>query len=171
MGKSTCYEHYPITVLISTNFGSLSIYVIGGLILFQIGIVWLILYLFYILLLEIKLLKTACTTCYYYGKLCAFGKGMLSSFLFKKGDLNLFRHRKIHWKDIIQDLMVSIIPIITGLVLLIIDFNWWLLVGVIVLLLLTSIGNGLIRGSLACKYCKQLELGCPAQQLFSRNKK
>jgi len=33
----------------------------------------------------------------------------------------------------IPDLMVSIIPIIVGIVLLILDFNWLLLSGVIVL--------------------------------------
>jgi len=171
MKNNTCYKNYPLSIVIAANLFSLSIYAIGALIISQIGIIRLILYLVYILLLEIKLLKTACTTCYYYGKLCAFGKGKLSSLLFKKGNPNLFTQRKITWKDIVPDLMVSIIPIIVGIVLLIIDFNWWLLAGVIVLLLLTSIGNGLIRGSLACKHCRQLELGCPAQQLFSKNKK
>jgi len=171
MKSNTCYKNYPLSIVIAANLFSLSIYAIGALIISQIGIIRLILYLVYILLLEIKLLKTACTTCYYYGKLCAFGKGKLSSLLFKKGNPNLFTQRKITWKDIVPDLMVSIIPIIVGIVLLIIDFNWWLLAGVIVLLLLTSIGNGLIRGSLACKHCRQLELGCPAQQLFSKNKK
>jgi hypothetical protein len=37
--------------------------------------------------------------------------------------------------------------------------------------LLTFIGNGLVRGSLACKYCKQREIGCPAEQLFNKKKK
>ncbi|MFH1684097.1 MAG: hypothetical protein ABIA67_04360 [Candidatus Margulisiibacteriota bacterium] len=27
---------------------------------------------------------------------------------------------------------------------------------------------GYLRGSLACKFCKQRELGCPAEQLFSK---
>ena len=170
MKSNTCYENYPFPIVFASNLVSISIYTIGALVIYQIGIVWLVLYLIYILFLELKLLKTACTACYYYGKLCAFGKGKLSSLFFKKGDPNLFIKRKITWKDIIPDFMVSVIPIIAGIVLLIIDFNWWLLAGVIVLILLTSVGNGIIRGSLACRHCKQLELGCPAQQLFNKTK-
>ena len=66
--------------------------------------------------------------------------------------------------------MVSIIPIIVGVILLIVNFNWLLLSMVLLLLLLTSMGNGLIRGSVACKYCRQREIGCPAEQLFNRDK-
>jgi hypothetical protein len=32
-------------------------------------------------------------------------------------------------------------------------------------------GNAMLRGSLACKYCKQKELGCKAEQLFNKGKK
>jgi len=38
------------------------------------------------------------------------------------------------------------------------------------LILLTSAGNSYIRGSLACKYCQQRELGCPAEKLFNKEK-
>jgi hypothetical protein len=27
-----------------------------------------------------------------------------------------------------------------------------------------------VRGHIACKYCKQREIGCPAQRLFDRTK-
>jgi hypothetical protein len=59
---------------------------------------------------------------------------------------------------------------VLGIVLLIRTFNLLLLVLVILLFLLAFIGNGLIRSSLACKYCKQKEIGCPAEQLFSKKK-
>ncbi len=70
----------------------------------------------------------------------------------------------------VPDLMVSLIPIVAGVILLVIDFNWLILAMVLLLLLLSSLGNGLIRGSLACKYCRQREIGCPAEQLFNRDK-
>jgi hypothetical protein len=41
---------------------------------------------------------------------------------------------------------------------------------VIMLVLLSTIGNSFVRGSLACRYCKQRDLGCPAEQLFNKNK-
>ena len=170
MKNQECYENYPFWIVISANLVFVFIYVIGALVIYQIGIIWFVLYLLYVLLLEVKILRASCIHCYYYGKCCAFGKGKLSRLLFKKGDSNTFRRKQVTWKDVVPDLMVTIIPIIVGVVLLILDFKWLLLLGVILLLLLSSIGNGVIRGSLACSDCKQLELGCPAQQLFSKTK-
>jgi hypothetical protein len=66
--------------------------------------------------------------------------------------------------------MVSLIPILVGIVLLIIHFNLLILLAVLLLVLLSSIGNSFVRGSLACKYCKQKELGCPADKLFNKKK-
>jgi hypothetical protein len=47
-------------------------------------------------------------------------------------------------------------------------FTWTILILVIALLLLGFPGNALVRGQLACKYCKQREIGCPATQLFDK---
>jgi len=68
----------------------------------------------------------------------------------------------------IPDLLVSLIPLLTAIVLMIIKFNLILLFSAIILIVLTTIGNGFIRGNLTCKYCKQREIGCPAEQLFSK---
>ncbi|MFC1952143.1 hypothetical protein ACFLV8_00710 [Chloroflexota bacterium] len=171
MKSNECYESYPVWVIIIANLVSVCVYTIGALIIYQIGTIWFVLYLLYILLLEVKLLRTGCINCYYYGKYCAFGKGKLSRLLFKKGNPDIFSQKQIAWKDTVPDILVSVIPVTIGVVLLILNFNWLLLLGVIILLLLTSIGNGVTRGSLACKHCKQLELGCPAQQLFNKNKR
>ena len=90
--------------------------------------------------------------------------------VFKKGDINKFCKKQITWKDIIPDFMVSLIPAIIGIILLIKNFNWITLSLVIVLFILTFIGNGIVRSKLACKYCKQRQIGCPAQKLFEKNK-
>jgi hypothetical protein len=136
----------------------------------RLGLIWMFLLIAYILILEIKLLKSHCVNCYYYGKYCAFGKGKLSALFFKKGSPKEFNRCKINWKDILPDFLVSIIPLIVGIVLLIRNFDWVLLILMIALLLLTSAGNSFVRGSLACKYCKQRKLGCPAEQLFNKKK-
>jgi len=120
--------------------------------------------------LEIQVLRKSCVNCYYYGKACAFGRGKLVCLFSKKGDSQEFSKRQVTWKDILPDILVSIIPIVAGVVLLIIDFNWVLLSSVLLLLLFTSAGNGIIRGSLACRYCRQREIGCPAEHLFKRTK-
>ncbi len=165
-----CYTQYPLWIVILCNFVSIAMYIIGGYIIYQLGYIWLATYLFYILLLIIRLMKRSCTNCYYYGKFCAFGMGKLSAVFFKKGNAKRFAQKQITWKDILPDFMVSIIPIMVGIALLIINFNLLILSLVILLAILTSAGNGFIRGSLACKYCKQREIGCPAEKLFKKDK-
>ncbi len=74
------------------------------------------------------------------------------------------------WKDMIPDLLISLIPLITGIVLLIIKFELILLLALILLIFLTTIGNGFIRGTLTCTFCKQKDIGCPADKLFNKEK-
>ena len=79
-----------------------------------------------------------------------------------------FIQKKITWKAILPDFLVFVVPLLVGIFLLILDFNWLLLALLIILFLLGFGGNGFIRGSLVCKFCKQRELGCPAEQLFEK---
>jgi hypothetical protein len=171
MGESESFENYPCRTLIISNLISIGIYLIGAFILYQLGLGWLLIYLLYVLWLELRLLKTSCTGCYYYGKYCAWGKGKISSLFFKKGTSKKFIDGKITWKDIIPDFLVTLIPLIVGIALLIIKFDWLMLIILVVLVLLTTAGNGFVRGTLACKFCKQREIGCPAEQMFNKNKK
>jgi hypothetical protein len=164
------YEKYPFWIVLLSNVVSIAIYVLGAIIIYEIGLLRLILYILYILWLEIRILRKSCVNCYYHGKACAFGKGKICRLFFKKGDSQQFSKMKITWLDILPDFLVSIIPILAGVVLLIIDFNWLILAVLLLLVFLTSMGNGFIRGSLACSYCKQREIGCPTTQLFSRKK-
>lgn len=169
--KQKTFENYPCSTVLISNLVSFAIYIIGAYIIYQLGAIWLGLYLVYILALEIRLIKNHCVNCYYYGKSCAFGKGKLSAVFFKKGNPKAFLKNKITWKDIIPDFLVSIIPIIVGIVLLILNFDWMILLSIILLVILISAGNSFVRNSLACKFCKQKELGCPAEQLFRKKKK
>jgi hypothetical protein len=168
MKKDVCFENYPFWMVFFSNLVSISIYLIGAFVIYQLGLIWLILYLIFIASLEFKLIKSHCVNCYYYGKTCAFGKGRISSIFFKKGSANLFCKKQMTWKDILPDFMVSLIPIIVGIIILIKDFNWALLSSILLLFILTFIGNAIIRSKLACKYCKQRQIGCPAQKLFER---
>ena len=170
MKETKYYENYPYHFVIISNLLSLTIYTIGAIIINLLGTIWLFIYLAYIVFLEIRLLGKGCVNCYYYGKRCAFGRGKLCSLFFKKGKPEKFTSGPFTWKNILPDLLVAIIPIIIGIIMIIINFNWILLTLIILLFLLASIGNRLVRGSLACKYCKQRELGCPAEKLFSKER-
>jgi hypothetical protein len=165
-----CFEQYPAWIILASNLVSLGIYAIGACIIFQIGTIWMALYLIGILLLEIRLLKNSCTNCYYYGKLCAFGKGRLASFIFKKGKPEKFANAPASWIEILPDFLVSLIPLLTGIALLIMDFDFFLLLLVLLLFALSFAGTAFIRSSLACRHCRQRELGCPAEKLFNKKK-
>jgi hypothetical protein len=171
MKKEQSYENYPFWIVFLSNLFSIAIYFIGAFIIYQIGLAWMILYLIFIGIQEFRLIKGHCTSCYYYGKTCAFGKGRISSLFFKKEDADKFCKKQMTWKDILPDFLVSLIPVIVGIILLIIHFKWLILILIILLFLLAFAGNGFIRGSLACKYCKQRKIGCPAEQLFNKKKK
>ncbi len=163
------YVNYPVGIVILSNFVSLSIYALGILIIFRLGLVFSLFFLMYILLFEYRLIKKHCTGCFYWGKTCGFGKGRVSSWFFNKGDISKFCSKDMTWKDMIPDLLLSLIPLVTGIILLIIKFDWILLSALLLLVLFTTMGNGYIRGTLTCKYCKQKELGCPADMLFNRD--
>jgi hypothetical protein len=91
---------------------------------------------------------------------------MISSLFFKKGNPEMFSCKPMALKDLIPDLLIFVIPAITAIVLLILEFHWSLLLLLLILVFLNSIGNAYIRGHLACKNCKQKELGCPAAEYF-----
>lgn len=170
MEQQKCYDNYPIWIVAVSNLVSLSIFFIGGFLIYQVSFLWLALYILYILILEYRLLKGHCVNCYYFGKTCSFGKGKLSSLFFERGESMKFIQNKITWKDIVPDFLVSIIPLVVGIVILITNFDWLILFLLALLFFLGFPGNALVRSRLACKYCKQRELGCPAQKLFDKTK-
>jgi len=163
------YDSYPWWIVLSSNAVSLSIYGLGFFIIFQASRIISIFYLTYLLALEYRLLKYHCTTCFYWGKICGFGKGRLSSWLFRKGDISKFCSHEMSWKDMIPDLLISLIPFIIGIILMVIKFDYIVFTALVLLVLLTTSGNGFIRGRLTCRCCKQKEIGCPADKLFNKS--
>lgn len=168
-GKST-FENYPFQIVLLSNIVSILTYLSGLYIMYRVGRLYSIVYLAFILSLEFRLIKSHCTDCYYWGRTCGFGKGRISSLFFKQGDSANFCNNSFSWKDMIPDLLVTLIPFVTGVILLIIDFDPVILAALILILVLTTAGNNIVRGKLTCNYCKQRELGCPADRLFNKGK-
>lgn len=165
------YEYYPVKSIIITSLFSLVTNALGFIILLNAGIVFALLFLSYILFLEFRLIKYRCTECYYWGKSCAFGKGRISALFFKKGHQDNFCKGAVTLKSLIPDMMVFLIPFFTAIFLLIISFNWLVLLELIVLIFLSSAGNGIIRGKFACNHCLQKDIGCPAVDYFNNRRK
>ena len=65
---------------------------------------------------------------------------------------------------------MTMLPVLSGVWVLISTFSWWALLALVSLLVLITYGNALIRGKVACLHCKQRELGCPALRLFEKRK-
>jgi hypothetical protein len=170
MNNTKTYERFPWWVVLVSTVLSLLIYAAGAFIVSRLSPVLAAVYVVYCIWLEFKILRRSCVGCYYYGRVCGFGRGVLCSFLFKKGDPASFAERQVSWADMLPDFMVFIIPIIAGIRLLIREFNVTLLMLMIVLLILSFVGNAVVRGKVACKYCKQRELGCPADRLFNKKR-
>jgi hypothetical protein len=172
MHNHKAYENFPLWIPLLSCTLSLSIYALGAVILSQLAMLFVVLYLMFCLWLELRILRESCVNCYYYDKTCGLGRGKLCALFFKKGNPEEFAKKQISWKDLIPDFMVLIFPLIGGIIVLIRDFSWLVLALMVILALLWLGGNALIRGSLACKYCKQKELtGCPAEQLFNKQSK
>lgn len=170
METSKTYDNFPVWIVILSNLVSILIYSCGFIIILSLGWIAAIFYLVFILAFEYRLISKHCVNCYYWGMTCGFGKGRLSALFFKRGDPVKFCNKEMSWKDMIPDLLISLVPFIAGIILMIIKFDLTLLFAAIILIVLTTIGNGFIRGNLTCRYCKQRELGCPAEKLFSKDK-
>ncbi|MBN1971176.1 MAG: hypothetical protein JW870_17550 [Candidatus Delongbacteria bacterium] len=171
METTKTYDNFPVWIVFLSNIFSVLIYISGLVITLRLGWIAAVLYLGFIFAFEYRLISRHCINCFYWGRTCGFGKGRLSAMFFKRGDMNRFCDKEMTWKDMVPDLLISLIPLIIGIVLLIIKFDFIILFAAITIVLLTTFGNGFIRGTLTCRYCKQRELGCPADALFNREKK
>ena len=171
MQNNKAYENFPVWIPLLSCVHSIAIYALGAFIFYLLTFLLTIFYLLFCLWIEFRILQKSCVNCYYYGKICGLGRGKLSPLFFKKGSPERFIKTEISWKDLIPDFLVLIFPLVGGIIALIVDFTWLILVLMVVLAVLSLWGNAMIRGSLACKYCKQKELGCPAEQLFSKSAK
>lgn len=164
------YENFPFSLVLFAVLVNVSIYTLGVVILSGFGNIMAALYLLYCLGVEIHIMKMSCVDCYYYGKLCAFGRGKAAPLLFRQGNSNRFTSKCISWKELLPDMLVLLLPLVGGIVLLIIYFSWSLSMILVALLALSFGGNYIVRSRIACKYCKQRELGCPAEQLFGKQR-
>ena len=170
MSENKTYEKYPISTPFLAVMLSIITYLAGALIILRYGIIYSIIYLIYCINLELSIVLRSCKNCYYHGKLCGLGKGKIAPIFCKKGSHEQFAKRKITFIQIIPDFLVGLIPIILGIYSLIQDFSWIILVLVIIIFFISFIGAGITRGYLFCKYCKQREIGCPAEKLFNKKK-
>jgi hypothetical protein len=166
MGEPQTYENFPLWMPALASLVTLLIYTTGAIILAGFGTAISVLYVLYCMGLEIRIMRRSCVNCYYYGKNCGIGRSRLAALLFKQRDGKRFARDIISWTDLLPDFMVFLVPAFGAAVLMLHHFAWSTSVLLLVLLVLVFGGNGAVRSSFACKFCKQRELGCPAERLF-----
>jgi hypothetical protein len=171
MIKNKSYENFPLWIPLIAILVSIIGYIIGAVILSGFSIIFSILYLLYCFGAELMVIIRSCKDCWYYGKVCGFGKGKIAPLFVKKGDPNKFADREISLIHMIPDFLVVILPIMGGIILLFLDFSFFVLSLMVVLIVLFFGGSAFIRGIFACKYCKQKYIGCPAYAIFNKKKK
>jgi len=170
MTETKSYENFPLWIPFIAFLVSIIGYILGAIILSGFGGVVVILYLIYCVCIELLVIFRSCKYCYHHGKICGLGKGIIAPYFVEKGEPQRFLERKISWYDLLPDFLVSVIPITGGIILSLYDFSFLRLGLIILLAVLFFGGTGFIRGAFACKYCKQKEIGCPAQEMFSKKK-
>jgi hypothetical protein len=169
MNETKTYDSFPLRYVLAANAVNLSIYALGAVIVAPVGWWAAALYLVFCGAVEAHVLTKSCVDCFYYGKTCGFGKGRACALLFKKGDPARFAAREIGWSALIPDFAVLLIPVIVGGAMLVIDFHWWRAVLVGALIFISFAGNAAIHIGFGCRYCRQREIGCPAERLFSKS--
>ena len=164
------FENYPLSTVLIINGITLLIWVTGVYLVWQLSILWGALFIVYLLGLEFFVYKHACSCCYYYGKRCAFGRGKIAPFLVKRDDPQKFCQRKVTWSNLLPIVLGSLIPVVAGVILLIRDFSWPILILTLIPVINWFFLNPLIYGKLICLHCQQGRLCCPANDFFGKKK-
>ena len=166
MGEVRTYEDFPAQMVVVSVLVNISIYALGALILTGLGPVVAVVYLIYCAYFEVRVMRHNCVNCCYYGKVCALGRGKISAYLFPQGNPEIFARMNFTWTRLIPDILIMLLPLLGGFILLVRSFSWTVAAGMVLLMALSLGGSAFVRRQIACKYCKQWEIGCPAEKFF-----
>jgi len=172
MKKQEIFEKYPLWMVFIYNIAMLLVYIAGAYIMFTLNWITGILYLIFLVFLEFSVYREGCRYCFYYGKRCVAGKGLIAPIFFKKGNPKKFCERELKWKDFIPQILVVAIPLIVGIALLISrGFDLIILIALIYPVFSWFCVNPIIYGKIACIHCRQGSICCPALKFFTKKKK
>lgn len=145
-----------------STFLTLLSYTLGAFILYLVNVYWMIGYFVLVLASLFTGMEYRCRFCYYYGKRCASGMGILVAVIFEKGASEEFKNNKNLILPAIFDFANLFLPIVMGVILIITKFSNLVLALFIFYLAVVLFPGFFLRKNLYCKNCKQGELGCPA---------
>jgi len=164
--KGKGYENYPLWIVIFYNIILVSIYAIGLYLTYLINIYLMVTFSLLILYNEVSVYGEGCKNCYYYGKTCGAGRGRIAKLFIKKGSPKKFCERKVTWKDFIIPMLPSLLIIVVGIYLMILDFSFLILLMTAWPLIVFFFINQWLYGELLCPNCKQCAICCPVAEMF-----
>ena len=164
-------ETYSFRIVCRSAALTIINYFLGFLILFSVDFILGVLYIFLCVLTILVSMKLRCTHCYYYGRRCSMGLGLLSKLFFKKGNPIEFKNSRNFIPTSIISFGTLLLPLFVGILSLIFNFSIVMLFLLVVYLIMGFVPNFIFRGDL-CATCMQGQLGCPAyDQMIKRQGK
>lgn len=169
---SSKLESYPIKIVCVSASLTIISYLAGAFLVYFFFPPLSVVYLLLAALTLVVSMKLRCTHCYYFGKYCNFGLGMLAKYFFNRGEPGEFRDPKKVGITAILSFGTMLIPVFIGLLMFVTDMNLSNLGLLFGYILIGIAPNFLVRGSF-CDKCMQGELGCPSyeQMMKSRSNK
>ncbi len=168
MSEPRAFEVYPFGTVMSFWVISLLGYAAGLYLLYMVWPISALLFLIYVLGLELTAHKKGCVSCYYYGKRCFSARGLVAGTLFKRQDPGRFCDREVSWSSLLPQLLAMIIPVGAGIYLLTSRFSGLVVLLVVIPPVLWFLGNPILYGRLGCPHCKQGRICCPANDFFGK---
>lgn len=165
--KLKTYECYPWWSVLIDNLLTISLHIIALYFLFLIWPWLMMLYISYVVYLEWSLYHEGCIHCYYYGKVCHSGRGLIAKLLCKRGDPNVFLTRTVTFKEFIPQFLPNLIVLLVGIFILVFKGFSWLILLLMFWPVVIFFLNQITFGVLACPHCKQGQIGCPVYKMFA----
>ena len=161
----TCRTEYTNTQILIHNGPLLTMYVLGVIIISLYSLFWGIAFIFYIILSNILFMALICRYCPHYGTRTSIcGYGLVTKKLVKRKSPREFN--KAFKRFIVVLFPDWFAPLLVGIYLMIQDFDWLLLILVVVFTLIAFGGVLYISKSKSCNTCK-LKKNCPWMSLCS----
>jgi hypothetical protein len=160
-----CYPSWIVTTSIVQTFAS---YALGALVVSLIGLFFAFVFVVLVIVTMLMSPLFRCRYCYYYGKRCSFGLGLIAKFLVKKGSEDQFCEAKNVYPTAAVGFVTTILPIIVLAFLLFTEFSTALGITTTVYVLVALLPGFFLRPRIFCRYCRQGSVGCVA---YDRMKK
>jgi hypothetical protein len=159
---SCLMDAYPKKIVLASVIQTFVSYALGAAILYLVGPIYSLGFIFLVGVSMVMSPIFRCRYCYYHGKRCNFGLGIVAGIISERGPGDKFRQPRYVYPTAAVGLAVMILPLATLAYLLVTDFTLAIVVTA-VLYILTALAPGFyLRPRVFCYHCIQGRMGCPA---------